>query len=195
MFKIVDSNDGKITIIQDSGVESADYSKTSGFFDFHADGLQYENDTPSLVLFYCKNQGVQINHTAFFDTKHFETLIENDIDLLSKLSVVFVDRMGRERENSLLQNHKWTGDICLTLGDRAFLKPRNNLDKSKIPSLREISRISEKIFKTINDVTCHVHKWKNNDLIIFDNQKYLHSRVGMGIDKKRELIRICLDKC
>ncbi|HKR04928.1 MAG TPA: TauD/TfdA family dioxygenase [Bacteroidia bacterium] len=193
-FKIINSFEGPFTIIKDLGINSADYSKQSGFFDFHTDGLYNQNNIPSLVFLYCKTKGKQINHTTFIDGNSFSKLIVEKRSLLNKLSLVFVNRNGEDIENNLIQIHKWTNEILIILGDRAFIRPRKSIEAKEYPTLREISEITNKIFSIIKEGNKIIHTWENNDLLIFDNQRFLHSRQGKETDIERELIRICLDK-
>jgi alpha-ketoglutarate-dependent taurine dioxygenase len=193
-FEIVKTHEGNYSIVKESPFMTTDFSKQSIFFDFHADGLYYRNNVPTLVILFCSNKGKQKSDTAFIDTDLLAPLIAEHKQLMEKLSIVYVGRNGEDNENKLLQKHKWTGERFLTLGSRAYIRPSKDLEVKDYPILRDIADLTTEIYSQISKAEIITHRWTDNDFILFDNQRFLHARFGSEQDVERELIRVWLDK-
>src|SRR5947208_3555522 len=64
---VMPSSDGNISIVQESG-DSSDFSRQSGYFDLHKDGL-YHRTPPHFVLLYCEDAGRGDSPTVVADTR------------------------------------------------------------------------------------------------------------------------------
>jgi len=188
------SHDGMLSIVKDSGELTTDYSKQSLNFDFHTDGLYYKN-IPPLVILYCANPGYGSTNTLFADSFDIIDQLDDYLTTLQKLGVVYVGRDGTQYFSRLIQQHPRTNEKCLVFGSRAFLRPDiESIPVNNLPSIREICNAGKQLLGAID--TCHkiAHKWQTNDLIVFDNIRYLHARASEGQDTNRELFRIWLSK-
>jgi len=50
--------------------------------------------------------------------------------------------------------------------------------------------VIQRFLAKIQEKVVYSHEWRKGDLIIFDNDRFLHGRMSDGIDKIRHLYRI-----
>jgi alpha-ketoglutarate-dependent taurine dioxygenase len=193
-FRIVSNSEGKVSQVE-QGDDSRDLSRSVGNFDYHSDGL-YHPIIPQFGLLFCKKQGARKATTRFSDSlSALNSLKHNEsIEVLRKLDTVYINKSGIQYSQPLVQKHPLTGDEILVLGSRAFLRPRyKNAAVSGLPTLRDISFVSNMLYEAIDSSFTHEQRWKDGDLIIFDNYRFLHCRHSPEPDFNRQLLRIWLN--
>src|ERR1039458_1310701 len=86
---VIPSADGDISIVQESG-DPTDYSRQSGYFDLHKDGLYYESP-PHFVLLYCEHAGRGDSPTLVVDTRPVVAEIDRrpELQVLKELELVY----------------------------------------------------------------------------------------------------------
>jgi alpha-ketoglutarate-dependent taurine dioxygenase len=187
------SNDGLISIVEQSN-DVTDYSRQTAFFDLHKDGL-YKKQIPDYVLLYCVEPGSEDSPTVFSDTRQVASQVNSvpDLEILRKLEVVYLSRNGNSYARPVIANHPRSGEMIINVAARAFLRPSElDTENVPIPSLRDLAKASTKMFEKLEEAIVFRHRWKKGDIVIFDNNTYVHGRYASKRDVERKLVRIWL---
>jgi alpha-ketoglutarate-dependent taurine dioxygenase len=192
---VVSTNDGPYSIVKETG-NYDDFSQRTDRFDWHTDGLYYEK-VPEYVILYCDNPGNGSTPTVFTDTRAVvSNLMETQaFNILNQLETVYIDKAGELFSRALLEKHPITQNLIINLGSRVYLRPIVDVTQiSLTPSLRDMLTASQTLLKEIDSHIVLRHNWKMNDLIIFDNNTFLHGREAQTADPARTLLRIWLSR-
>jgi alpha-ketoglutarate-dependent taurine dioxygenase len=191
-YKLVPSRDGEISTIK-QGAIVRDISQSSGNFDFHTDGLYLEHP-PEFVMLYCVNPGRGLSRTAFVDGAEIVRSLRPDmLDTLSKLDLAYIARDESIHRRKLLQVHPRTGEDVLLFGSRTYVCQSDVGGKdAEVPTIRELTAALGELFREIDRNRICERAWNRGDVIVFDNYRYIHRRIGSGGDPDRELKRIWL---
>jgi alpha-ketoglutarate-dependent taurine dioxygenase len=201
-YKILPSSDGPIATVQETASDTSqpvDFSHQSRFFDLHKDGLYYTH-VPPLALLHCKDPGTEAIPTFFVDTRQIvEQLTNEELERLDRHELVYNKKDGTEHIRLVVLPHTQTGESVITLGStRTYIRPKEEY----LPTIssRDTARVMHKVFELADTAMVHEHTWGRNDLVIFDNERYVH---GRGVshranaevqDTRRELTRVWLAK-
>ena len=170
--------------------EIHDASRQTAFLDWHIDG-HYHNPPPRFVLLHCINPGTEDIPTQFVDVHAVMSKISGDVALvLNKLRINYIDKGSKlyPQTEPLLSMHG------LNLSSRAYVDPISTEVLTEIPSLRQQTEALYQLYKTMDDNVCLEHHWKKHDIVIFDQSRIIHRRVGIGKtqgnDYERKLTRM-----
>jgi alpha-ketoglutarate-dependent taurine dioxygenase len=189
-LNIIPSSDGEISIVQESG-DPTDYSRQSGYFDLHKDGLYYQAP-PHFVLLYCEDAGRGDSPTVIVDTRPVVEEIDRrpELQVLKDVELVYQGKRADEHSHPLVEQHPLCDWRILNLGARAYLRPaRVPRQGGIIPSLREIMTAMVEVFRLLDEAIVLRHFWKKGDLLLMDNHAFLHGREAEKLDYERKLFR------
>lgn len=190
-FQIVSSSDGDVSVVQDDG-NSLDYSKRSGFFDLHQDGLD-KPELPEFGLLRCDHPGQGSSPTVFCDCAAVlsDPLLAEHLSILKRLDHVYLHKSGNEFVRPLVEVGV-NNELFLNFGSRVYLRPRT---LATAPSIREQSAALAALVATIDKHVFYRHFWRAGDIVVFDNRRTLHGRQGAARDLERRLTRILFSNC
>jgi alpha-ketoglutarate-dependent taurine dioxygenase len=190
-LRIVPTSEGPVSVVSERG-DPRDFSRQSGSFDLHTDGLYHEK-IPQLVILWCENHGTGSARTTFADTRLALAQLEDEIPVLRKLESVYIGKTGGEFSNAVVQTHPWTGEETVSLGSRAFLKPRYDpASIADVPPLRSVVDAAQRLFAALDRSVVHAQRWHEGGFVLFDNYRFVHGRVAQQPDLARRLLRIWL---
>ncbi len=191
-LSILRSNDGLIAEVI-HGEDQNDKSRDSTKFDLHTDGAYYERP-PQFVILHCVDPGTTNIQTIFADTRSaLEALEIKDIDLLKTLDYTYIGRQGKEYQQPVVEPHFESGKLISNITARGYVKPSVAKQKlHELPGMFDYVQAFQRFLSQLEKETVYRHTWKKDDLVIFDNHRFLHGRESEGIDKKRHLYRIWL---
>lgn len=190
-FRIVPTSEGPISVVAERG-DSRDFSRQTGGFDLHTDGLYHEK-IPELVILWCEDPGSGKTPTTFADTRLALAQLGDEISVLRKLESVYIGKTGGEFSKAVIQNHPWTQEETISLGSRAFLKPRYDpATISDVPPLRSIVNAAQSLFTALDESVVYTQSWSKRALVVFDNYRFVHGRIAEHPDFTRRLLRIWL---
>ena len=191
-FAIIPSADGDISTVYESG-DSTDYSRQSGNFDLHKDGL-YCTTPPDFVLLFCAEAGRGDSPTVVIDTRPIVRRIEErpELRVLKYAELVYRGKDGNEHPRRLVEPHPLTGWPILNLGARAYVRPLKGESNEVVPTLREITRAMNEVFRLLDDAKVLRHFWKKDDFLLIDNHTFVHGREAKSVDHQRKLLRVWL---
>lgn len=176
-YVIVPSSDGLVAVVQEKPVESAqpaDFSHTSDFFDLHKDGLYYPQ-LPWLTLLHCANEGTSGIPTFFVDTRViWKKLSEEQKEILSKLELVYEKKDGTTHIRDIVELHSQTNKPFINLGSTRTSVRQKSSQRASV-SLRESTKTMNTVFDIADEVATP-HTWQTGQVVLFDNQRYVHGR-------------------
>ena len=135
-LRCVESSDGIISTVQESN-DPADFSRQSGFFDLHKDGL-YLRNLPDYVLLYCEDPGFGETPTIFIDTRPIaeHVISEAKFEALTHLEMVYFGKENDIYARPLIGRHPKSGEPVINLGARAFVRPGSSIKGPALPCAR-----------------------------------------------------------
>jgi len=185
-FLLIATSDGPVSTVAETD-QAADFSRQTGTFDFHTDGL-YLNRLPDFVALHCVHPGVRGTVTGVSDTVlALQRINPMHLQVLKELELVYVGRDGTHTSRPLVRHHPRSGDIVLNLGARAFIRPR-----SPFVTLRQQAAALNVLFRELDDAVVLRHRWTSGTLLFFDNNRYVHQRLAVATDHQRTLLRFWL---
>ena len=194
---VLQYNVHKYWIVQDDGTQVVkNLSKTSKDFTPHIDGIDLPV-TPRYVALYCVSSGVSDVETYLIDTKKFlDSLDESEIGILKKLKFVFVDKAGGEYETPVIRYNE-DGGYYLHLTGRGYFKPEYTYNEKYKENMEFYEYLP-----VVNKLSAYLgskENWdfslilKKDDLLVFDNQRYIHGRCKPQVevrDFERRVVRV-----
>ena len=103
---------------------------------------------------------------------------------------MYIGKSGQNFSCNLIGRHSRTGEFALNIGARVFFRPRVDVPIADIPSARDTATAISTLYRYVDQNITRIHFWKAGDLIVFDNQRYIHARFAQAKDYKRELVRV-----
>lgn len=190
---IVPSMDGPISIVQD-GDDPKDFSRQSGAFPLHTDGLYYPR-VPEFLLLFCENPGEGNTPTLVSDTRPLVRQYEVRRTVLSDLDLVYVGRDGRCFPRPLVERHPITYEPIMNLGARAFLRLKEGRHRYAGLTRNRAARLAIALRRRLEQSVSLRHFWAAGDALILDNNSYVHGReAAEGRDPRRRLIRVWMNR-
>ncbi len=188
------SNDGLIAEVL-QGEDPNDKSRDSRYFGLHKDGL-YKPRLPSNVLLACANPGNGNIGTFFSDTRAAVQALgtgEADVDVLRVLQSIYIGRDGKEYKKPLIGIDRHGGPtINYGVG---YIRPFEGLPLSIYPYFEEQARAVMALMHATREAVFYTHQWRRGDLIVFDNERFMHGRSGSEqVDCNRHLYRVWIDR-
>lgn len=193
-FRIIHSSDGEFSTVQDKD-NDLDHSKSSRHFELHTDGAYYK-EIPDLVILYCENEGRGDSPTIITDThKAFNKLEVSDREILHSIKFHYLSKKGEEHDRPFIERHPRDNKFLISnISTGYFSFYDNKINRKKLPEFREVIKAIGNFYDALDSEVVLKHYWRKNDLLIFDNNRFLHGRVPeCGQDKERKLYRIWLD--
>lgn len=191
-LRILASSDGLVSEVHEERVTN-DFSRQSGNFDFHTDGLVYDS-VPQFVLLYCDNPGSGAAETLVADSRRVcQRLSKSELNLLAQCETEYQGKLGNIIRHPVVVDHPSSGEPVLNLGTHGLLRPwLTSGQQAGSPPLREVVRIMSKLYAAIDDSIVLRHCWQRGDALLIDNYAYLHARLARSRDSNRRLLRIWL---
>lgn len=184
-------------IVQDDGKDLVtNISKTSQKFTPHVDGISLPNFPNWISLFAVDGSEMNNMSTYLVDTtKYLENLPRPDREILENLDFTFVDKDGTLYTNKLVKTGT-SGKPYIHMTGRGFFVPRYTTNEQYTTKLETYDYIS--VVNAMNVYLLDEKNWdfstmiKKNEVLVFDNQRYIHGRVNHTNERdlKRKLIRI-----
>ncbi len=192
-FKVVNSREGYLSIVKE-GYNADDRSHQTTTFDWHTDGIYY-NSPPELVIVYCVRPGRGETPTLLADTVKALEKISYFKDEFSKLNFTFITKTLQLHTQSLLRLHPRTMEQVISFCGRGFVSQRgaSRENSGSLVDLRTLSSMMTRLYDAVDDSVVLEHYWSKNDLLVFDNRRFVHARVGKEADEERVLYRIWLN--
>jgi alpha-ketoglutarate-dependent taurine dioxygenase len=170
-----------------------DHSKQSGDFTLHKDGAYLET-FPRYVLLYCEHGGSGLASTYIADsTNVIESLSASEIQILSGLDYIYLNKDGSEQRHALLQRDPLSGKMITNYSGRGYIRPTQSPTQFLPTEMADYIPVVNTFISKLSQAEVFRHTLKKHDLFIFDNYRYLHGRSSMGIDGARHLYRIWLN--
>jgi len=194
-FTVRPTSEGTYSLVK-SGGPVGDFSRTASDFDFHTDGLYYEQP-PDYVVLHCVDPGRGSCTTLLSDTiAAFASLTPADQGLAHRLAGVYIGRDGREYTHPLVRKHPTTGGAAIQTPSRGYIKPLALVPaEGGQVSVRDITKFSDRLLAAFEDTIRTDQSWTAGDLLVFDNTRYVHARrCGGSSDHTRLLHRLWLDR-
>lgn len=188
---IVPSSDGDVSTVIEAG-DKSDFSRQSGYFDLHKDGLYHPNPPHYLVLL-CEDPGRGDTPTVVVDTRPVVAEIARRpvLGILSDVEVVYLGKAGDEQAHPLIGKHPSAGWPILNLGSRAFLRPSANIPTPST-TLRQMVVAMTEVYRLLDNAVVLRHHWKAGEVLLLDNHTFVHGREANAVDYNRKLARIWL---
>jgi alpha-ketoglutarate-dependent taurine dioxygenase len=193
VLKVIPSSDGPLSVVRDDN-DPVDFNHHGRNFDFHTDGLYYE-EVPDFVGLYCVNAGSGATRTIFTDTRRVAAGLGGDdrMKVLLDSQVVWIKKDASEYLKPLVVPHPRTGEKVLHMTARGYIRPISEIRLVPgMPSLRDYVTAQSRLFELLNESICHEHRWIAGQMILFDNYTYVHARENSRPDPDRVLYRFWL---
>ena len=201
VFSLLKSFDGYVSDVLEQWWKNMtnnhfhDKSKSSGVFNFHADGLYYK-DIPEIIWLYCVDSGYWDANTYLIDTKKaIKEVSTRAQSVLQTLQYSYIWRNWQHHPRNLLEQDPLASvpDFITNLSARGFISPLF----ATWDDMPEIDTQNEAIFELIKALKNNVsyeHTWKKWDMLLLNNNHFLHGRSPSiyGVDVKRHLVRFWL---
>jgi alpha-ketoglutarate-dependent taurine dioxygenase len=172
-LRIVQSSDGVVSTVQDSDSTGRDFSRQSGVFELHTDGL-YHHWVPDLVLLYCISAGNSGIPTTFVDTHLVMKALAatGRASALDEIEMVYTGRDGGEYPRSLVEAHPLTAKSIINLGARVYFRSK----AGSALSGKGVVQVMHEFFEQLDSAPRYTHHWAKGDAVLFDNLRYVHGR-------------------
>jgi alpha-ketoglutarate-dependent taurine dioxygenase len=182
----ITSSDGLISHVRENpSAHAADNSGSSRYFSLHTDG-QYLPTVPEMAVLYCVDPGTSEIPTVFVDTKDILAILQRR-DLLQQArgyEHVFRNKHGRDFVRPLIETKPGSDELVMNVAlasPQCHLRPVEGSDRTQQDAdtfynlLQEIAE---------QDIATQSHTWRQNDAVVFDNQRLVH---GRGLPEQRDL--------
>ncbi len=185
-LQIIPSSDGPVSDVQ-GGAHETDQSKSSQSFDLHTDGRSLVVP-PKIVLLHCEQAGKTAIPTILTDTRAaVDALCSEDIACLAELDNIFLSRDGEEYPCPLIEKTP-KGEWYSNFASRGYIRPRKGQDISRIPAIASYVPAVDRLLDQFKRLTTD-HIWERDDMLVFDNHRYIHGRRSASVDPERHLHR------
>jgi alpha-ketoglutarate-dependent taurine dioxygenase len=175
-------SEGATSIVEDIGRPTTDCSKHTLKFDWHTDGL-YHDPPPRWTVLHCIDPGAGEITTEVADAlAAIGRLSAEHARVLEKLETVYVGRDGKRHARRIV------GPTFVHLASRGFVTSGASVED--FPSIRETVDAVQALIAALDGGDRHIQKWQTGDVLVFDNHRHLHRRVGIAPDPKRRLTRM-----
>jgi alpha-ketoglutarate-dependent taurine dioxygenase len=183
-MSLITSHDGYVSTVRETGKER-DFSRQTGFFDYHTDGL-YLAQPPEAVLLHCVSTGASANPTVLADTVDAISRLPNaDLRVLRQLDLVYIASTGERHSRPLIEDS--SGRMTASLASRGYVAQSPRV--SSPPTMREIAAAMSALFVALESAVILEHEWAVGDVLVFDNHRLVHARRGLPGDVERVLLR------
>lgn len=186
---IVRNRQGEPYSFIENGADPLDFSRRSGAFDWHTDGL-YHQRPPKYVLQYCLHPGELNIKTALADsTVILAHMPGKHVATLARLCIKYVGH-GAECLQPVINSE---GGLFLGVG----FKGSNDYTSivaypDRYICTRDIANALSKLYETLDQNKILV-TWEPNKLLRFNQYRYLHCRDSVCDNDTRKFVRIWYD--
>jgi alpha-ketoglutarate-dependent taurine dioxygenase len=193
-FRVVKSAEGKLSTVENMN-NINDWGKNNALFPFHLDGAYYPT-VPRYAILYCIRPSLEGGNTFFTKAESVIDKLESkyDSNFLKSLYIIYVSPEKKKYKKPLIEEVE--NGKQLNWYSSLYIEPD---PQSLSSNNRRI--LTQLLGEFINDVEHYLkenviysHKWKKNDLVLFNNQLLLHGRDKItDINNNRLLYRIWFD--
>lgn len=183
------------------------YLDTNGFGDWHIDGVSSNNLYSHSVLHSKKIPGDLSGDTIFsFSPLAIKDLSTNFVNVLKNLNIVHVSRPVKNwiQEHFEREMQYFSFDSVFEKTCRPLVSTFNNVNGLYVSPSRAVKinewheEESNGIIRFLSshvtrDEYCYRHRWKTNQILIWNNILSLHYPVNDYISDERELWRVCVN--
>ncbi len=157
----------------------------------HWDGAFHE--VPAYIIFYCTNINSDKGGESLFvnTTKLFQSLNAKEKEELKKIRLEFstekLAHYGGKIEVPLLADHRSNGQKILRIASEVKTK-KNPVKRRTISGSHELCQKLDKLAHEPSHL--YEHQWLKGDLLIVDNDTFLHGRNPLGENTARSFYRV-----
>lgn len=193
-YQVVPSSEGEVSIVQPSDEKNPDRSRRGDSFDFHTDG-NYLPQLPALFLLACEDPGTNDTKTAFMDSRDVVREMQEYVPTLGRLQFSYYDKHDTKVTRPMIETHPVTGETIMHCVTHGYAEPLVDATTGKVEVVPqvEIEEVMIALDAALRIVPTYVHSWRKGDVIIADNQTFLHARQATTPDPNRRLSRVWLD--
>lgn len=194
-YYVVPSSEGLLGVVQENG-QPSDLSKSSGNFILHTDGPYYK-DVPEFVILHCDQAAentVEIP-TILRDTSDIISgFSHTKVQILQSIQFIYHGRNDSKHPRPLVEKHPFQRNCWISnFGGRGHF-----ICTSENTNLFEWHQVCNEFLERVfaKGVGLISHNYEKNDLIFFDNNRFLHGRENKSntLDHKRRLNRIWIKR-
>jgi hypothetical protein len=187
---IVRNRQGEAFSFIEDGNDPTDFSRQSGLFDWHTDGL-YHKRPPKYVLQYCLDPGKLDIKTALADSS--VVLAQMSMAHKATLAQLQIEYVGHGAKRTQPVINEENG-LFLGVGFKNIADYTNIIACStRYVSTRDIADAMSELYQVL-DRNKVLISWEPNKLLRFDQYKYLHCRDSGRDRDSRRFVRIWYEK-
>ena len=165
-----------------------DSSRSSRNFNMHTDWLYYK-DVPEIIWLYCVDPWDSLATTYLIDTtKVIDELSDREIEVLKMLEYTYIGRDNKTHSRPALEVDPLSKKLITNISAKWFISPYKHL-WALMPDLFEYTQLISDINKRLKSTITYTHNWSKWDLLLINNNRYLHWRNWEKTDTKRHLLR------
>jgi alpha-ketoglutarate-dependent taurine dioxygenase len=193
-YEVIPSSDGSISVVQARDMPGTDKSKRADSFGFHTDGI-YRPQPPAIFILACEEPGTTDTKTVFVDSRDVARRLSSYLPALSQLQFSYIDKTGTKISRPLIEAHPLTGEPVMHSVTHGFAEPLTDSLGQTAETLPqdEVDEAMLALSAALRAVPSYTHSWQKNDVLMADNQAYLHARAATQPDLSRKLSRVWLD--
>lgn len=191
-YQVIPSSEGDVSIVQPTDEKNPGRSQRADSFDYHTDG-NYLPTPPSLFILACENPGTTDTKTAFIDSRNVVKAMAQHMPTLRRLNFSYFNKHGQKVTRPMVEHHPITEEEVMYCVTHGFPEPRINATREpEAVTPTEIKGVMQALRVALQSVPTYMHSWSKGDVILADNQTFLHARVTTTPDPRRRLSRVWL---
>jgi alpha-ketoglutarate-dependent taurine dioxygenase len=187
-YRVVPCRNGPYSIVSDE-FDQANPVPLIGCRQLHTDGL-YLAEVPDFGMLYCSDNGLGRVGTILADSRIAIDVLRKrgTFDAMRGLQVEYTFGPGENSLHDLVKRHPSTSELVLHLGPNGIVR-RSNASPAWAGIGEPLASIAE-LYDALKDAIVLRHEWSPGDLILFDNNTFVHGRADGPSDPARRLLRI-----
>jgi len=187
-YRVIPSRNGSYSVVSDE-FDQLNPVPIFGCAQLHTDGL-YLDEVPEFSALYCQHPGEHGIGTIIADSRKAISMLRAQglFDALQTLQLKY--QFGDEQWciRNLVQLHPVTGEPVLNLGPSGtIVETASYLDSASEGT--PITSLSAVYSALEQSIVLH-HYWSQGDLLMVDNNAFVHGRAFGPRDQLRKLLRI-----
>src|SRR5258708_287726 len=194
-IELLGRKDSSFSIRSTRGGERISTKQDAGYLAFHTDGVT-PGPVPELVILYCVDPGSDDAPTFFTNTTEVLSLMKPAIvNQLQQLNFVIVNEAGERSQTAypFIRQHSRTGESVVQTIIPSLPEPKPGISNWDLESV--VLPVNQ--FLQVAKESRVKHTWQRSQLLIWDNQQYIHGREegqkNSSEDGRRTLLRVHLD--
>jgi hypothetical protein len=185
-LNVIPNRQGELFSFIEDGTDQLDFSRRSGAFDWHTDGL-YHQRPPRYVTQYCLHPGELNIKTALADSAVIlSKMLDKHLAVLTQLCIEYVGH-GLKRQQPVINSE---GGLFLGVGFKCSTDYTNIMACSdRYVSTRDIANALSNLYETLDQNKILV-AWEPDKLLRLNQYRYLHCRDSVCEHDTRKFVRI-----